>query len=155
MHLFLDALHDFEHVCVISRTLETLGIHRCFVHDPNRLIRTRYGKSRTRRLKKVSAGAFFRVSFERIEEPEELLASWPRRKVATVPDSKATPLPGFRFHPDDLILFGSEGRGIHPELLALCEERVTIPQQSMTQSLNLSVATGIVLFEFLRQEAEP
>jgi len=155
MNVFLDAPRDFGHVCVISRTLEALGIQRCFVHDPNRLIRTRYGKSRTRRLRKVSAGAFFRVSFERIEEPEAFLASWPGRKVATVPDSRATPLPSFRFLPDGLILFGSEGEGISPELLVLCEERVTIPQRGMTQSLNLAVATGIVLFEFLRQETEP
>ena len=155
MDLLLDAPRDFGHVCVISRTLEALGIQKCFVHDPNSLIRTRYGKSRTRRLKNVSAGAFFRVSFERIEEPEAFLASWPGRKVATVPAPGATPLPAFRFHPDDLILFGSEGEGISPELLALCEERVTIPQRGTTQSLNLSVATGIVLFEFLRQEAEP
>ena len=72
-----------------------------------------------------------------------------------MPDSRATPLPSFRFLPDGLILFGSEGEGISPELLVLCEERVTIPQRGMTQSLNLAVATGIVLFEFLRQEAEP
>ena len=151
MKVFLDAPHDFEHVCIISRTLETLGVERCYVYDPNRLIRPSYGKSRTRRIKTVSAGAFFRVAFERIEEPEAFLRTLPNRKVATVPDSNAKPLTTFSFRPDDLLVFGSEGRGIRPELLALCDERVTIPQRGATQSLNLGVATGIVLFEFLRQ----
>lgn len=145
---------DFENVCVISRTLETLGISRCFVHDPNRLIRDRYGKSRTRTLKRVSAGAFFRVSFERVEAPAAFLKALPGRKVAAVPDGRATPLSRFRFLPEDVILFGSEGRGIGRELLDLCDERVTIPRRGVTQSLNLGVANGIVLFEFFRQREE-
>lgn len=151
MKVFLDAPRDFEHVCVISRTMETLGIGRCFVYDPNRLIRTGYGKSRTRRLKTVSAGAFFRVAFERIEEPEAFLRAARSRRVATVVDQSAKPLTRFSFRPDDLLVFGSESHGIRPELLALCDEQVTIPQRGATQSLNLSVATGIVLFEALRQ----
>ena len=113
------------------------------------------GHSRTRALKKVSADSFFHIAFERIEEPGAFLASLSGRKVATVPDQQATPLTEFRFRVDDVVVFGSEGRGISPELLALCGERVTIPQRGVTQSLNLGVATGIILFEFLRQEDAP
>lgn len=153
MNVFLDAPQDFQHVCVISRNLETLGVGRCYVYDPHRLIRAGYGKSRTRRIKAVSAGAFFRVDFERVEEPEAFLRSSPVRKVATVADGSAKPLTHFSFRPDDLLVFGSEAHGIRPELLALCDEKVTIPQRGETRSLNLSVATGIVLFEFLRQTA--
>jgi len=40
-------------------------------------------------------------------------------------------------------------------VLSLCDERVTIPQQGATQSLNLGVAVGIVLFETLRQLETP
>lgn len=151
MNVFLDAPHAFEHVCVISRTLETLGVGLCYVHDPNRLIRASYGKSRTRRIKTVSAGAFFRVAFERVETAEAFLRALPGRKVATVPDQNVEPLTRFSFRPDDLLVFGSEGHGIRPELLALCDERATIPRRGETQSLNLGVATGIILFEFLRQ----
>ena len=155
MPVFLDSPQDFEHVCVIARTLEALGIRCCHVYDPNRLIRARYGKSRTRRLNKVSAGAFFRVDFERVEEPGKFLRSQSGRKVATVPDPDATSLAGFSFLPDDVVVFGSEGSGISPEVLTLCDEYVTIPQQGVTQSLNLGVAVGIVLFETLRQGARP
>jgi tRNA G18 (ribose-2'-O)-methylase SpoU len=93
------------------------------------------------------------VEFERIEEPEAFLAALPGRKVATVPDREATSLTTFAFRPDDVVVFGSEGHGISARILALCDERVTIPQRGTTQSLNLSVAAGIVLFEALRQGA--
>ncbi len=151
MDVLLDSPQDFGNLCLLSRTLEVLGVGRCYVHDPNRLIRPRYGKSRTRQIKTISAGAFFRISFERVEEPEAFLAASPRRTVATVPDPLAKPLPRFAFRADDLVVFGSEGRGIRPEVLALCDERVTIPQRGVTDSLNLAVSVGIVLFEFLRQ----
>jgi tRNA G18 (ribose-2'-O)-methylase SpoU len=61
------------------------------------------------------------------------------------------PLPLFAFRLDDVVVFGSEGRGIRPEMLALCDERVTVPQRGVTGSLNLAVSCGIVLFEFFRQ----
>jgi tRNA(Leu) C34 or U34 (ribose-2'-O)-methylase TrmL len=104
-----------------------LGVKRCYVHDPHRLIRQRYGKSRTRKIKTVSAGAFFRVAFKQVEAPEGFLAALPGRKVAAVPDQYATSLFRFAFRADEVIVFGSEGRGIRPEVLALCDERVTIP----------------------------
>lgn len=151
VNVFLDTPQDFDNVCVVSRVLEVLGVRRCYVYDPNRLIRENYGKSRTRRIKKVSAGAFFRVAFERVEKPEAFFRASTCRRVATVPDQSAEPLTRFAFGPDDLLVFGSEGNGIRPELTALCEERVRIPQRGETQSLNLGVAAGIILFEALRQ----
>ncbi len=151
MDVFLDSPQDFGNLCLLSCTLEVLGVQRCYVHDPNRLIRAHYGKSRTRQINAISAGAFYRVAFERVEDPEAWLTGLASRKVATVPDQRATPLPGFSFHPDDTIVFGAEGGGIRPKVLALCDERVTIPQRGVTESLNLAVSVGIVLFEFFRQ----
>ena len=151
MDVFLDSPQDFGNLCLLSRTLEVFGVKRCYVHDPNRLIRSRYGKSRTRQIKTISAGAFFHVAFKRVEEPEAFLDALPGRKVATVPDQRATPLSRFTFRPDDTIVFGSEGRGIRSEVLAQCDERVTIPQRGATDSLNLAVSVGVVLFEFFRQ----
>ncbi len=101
MNIFLDAPQDFGNLCLIARTLETLGVWRCYVYDPNRLIRDHYGKSRTRRIQKVSAGSFFCIKFERIETPSKFLAVLPSRKVATEPSQQATPLTHFTFQPDD------------------------------------------------------
>jgi TrmH family RNA methyltransferase len=48
------------------------------------------------------------------------------------------------------IAIGSEGRGLSPELLSLCSERVRIPMLPGTQSLNASVAAAIIMWELSR-----
>lgn len=49
------------------------------------------------------------------------------------------------------ILMGSEEDGISPEYLKRADVRVKIPMTGQIQSLNVSVASGIILFEALRQ----
>ena len=63
----------------------------------------------------------------------------------------ATPLPGFTFRPDDILLFGSEPTGAPDHVHAAADERVVIPLKPGARSLNLSVSAGIALFEALRQ----
>jgi len=50
-----------------------------------------------------------------------------------------------------VVVMGSEDKGISEEYLKLCNEQVKIPQKEEIGSLNVSVATGIVLFEVVRQ----
>lgn len=49
------------------------------------------------------------------------------------------------------IVVGSEDQGISPEILRLADELIKIPLQGKIGSLNVSVATGILLFETIRQ----
>ena len=49
------------------------------------------------------------------------------------------------------IIMGSEERGVSGEYLKLCDETVKIPLNGEIESLNVSVATGIVLFEVVKQ----
>jgi 23S rRNA (guanosine2251-2'-O)-methyltransferase len=46
---------------------------------------------------------------------------------------------------------GSEDKGIHPALLKICDEKLKIPMPGEFESLNVSVATGIILFEAMKQ----
>lgn len=57
------------------------------------------------------------------------------------------------FQPGDVLLFGSEGRGLPPEILERYREQTcTIPMPAgKVRSLNLATAVGIVLYEALRQ----
>jgi len=48
-------------------------------------------------------------------------------------------------------LMGSEGRGLHPSLLKLLDDRFIIPQYGSTDSLNVSVSAGLMLYETIRQ----
>ena len=46
---------------------------------------------------------------------------------------------------------GSEGSGIRPRVLKACDYHITIPMSELVESLNVSVATGVILFEAYRQ----
>lgn len=49
------------------------------------------------------------------------------------------------------IVFGNESEGISEEALQFADYRIKIPMVGMVQSLNLSVAAGIILYEAMRQ----
>lgn len=49
------------------------------------------------------------------------------------------------------LLFGNEHDGVSPDTLKMCDGNFTIPMHGMTQSLNISVACAVSLFEGLRQ----
>jgi 23S rRNA (guanosine2251-2'-O)-methyltransferase len=53
------------------------------------------------------------------------------------------------------IVMGSEERGISPALMKICDERFKIPMAGEFESLNVSVATGIILFEGMKQRNFP
>jgi tRNA G18 (ribose-2'-O)-methylase SpoU len=111
------------------------------------LVRRKYGKSYSHRIRTVSAGAYFLIHWNTVEDPIDFLRRYPGRRIAAVPSPEATPIHKIVFHPSDIVIFGSERTGIPPEIQALCELALTIPLTGRTQSLNLSVAVGIVLAE--------
>ncbi len=151
VNVFLHAPQDFRNLCVLARTLEVLGRRECFVFDPWRLVRDRYGKARAREMRVVSAGAFSKIAWQRVEEPEAFLAARTARVVATVADASATELTRFEFERDDLLVFGSESSGLPANIVAGAHRTVTIPSLGETQSLNLAVSLGVILFEAHRQ----
>lgn len=60
-----------------------------------------------------------------------------------------------RFRPGDYLVFGRESKGLPESLLhAHPDQCLTIPQKGV-RSLNLATATGIVLFEAVRQQQVP
>lgn len=50
-----------------------------------------------------------------------------------------------------LLVFGSEAHGLGEDELAIVEQRIRIPMKNDVESLNLAVASGIILFEAKRQ----
>jgi 23S rRNA (guanosine2251-2'-O)-methyltransferase len=49
------------------------------------------------------------------------------------------------------IIMGSEDKGIYPALMKISDEQFSIPMKNNFESLNVSVAAGMILFEALRQ----
>ena len=53
------------------------------------------------------------------------------------------------------IVMGSEGKGLHELTRKRCDFVVSLPTTGPVKSLNVSVATGVVLFEAIRQQLHP
>jgi tRNA G18 (ribose-2'-O)-methylase SpoU len=149
--VFLYAPQDFHNLCLLARTLEVFGQRECHIFDPHRLVRERYGKMRSREMRAVSAGAFEKIHWLGVDKPDQFLADHAGRVVATVAAPNAVSLTEHRFALTDLILFGSERHGLPAHVVAASQAAVTIPVLGETQSLNLAVTLGIVLFERQRQ----
>jgi 23S rRNA (guanosine2251-2'-O)-methyltransferase len=49
------------------------------------------------------------------------------------------------------IVMGSEENGVFPALMKICDEKIKIPMAGKFESFNVSVATGIVLYEMMKQ----
>jgi 23S rRNA (guanosine2251-2'-O)-methyltransferase len=49
------------------------------------------------------------------------------------------------------IVMGSEEKGIYPALMKICDEKIKIPMKGDFESLNVSVATGMILYEVMKQ----
>lgn len=73
----------------------------------------------------------------------------PRTIMATT--KATTSHVSFAFQPDDAIILGPETRGLPDDILGRSPHAVRIPIWGEVRSLNLSTATGILLFEALRQ----
>ena len=52
------------------------------------------------------------------------------------------------------IIMGSEDKGVFPPLMKICDANIKIPMAGDFESLNVSVATGMILYEAMKQRGE-
>jgi len=99
---------------------------------------------------RATMGSIFAVPLLKCDHAQfaGILKTWPGETVGTASDAKldyrrdyATPA---------LLLMGSEGDGLSPEIAGLCRKLVRIPMSGGTESLNVAVATALMLYEIRR-----
>lgn len=73
--------------------------------------------------------------------------------IATDMHKEAVPIWQIDLKVPTAIILGSEGDGINPKLLKMADHIAMIPQANAFDSLNVSVAAGIVLYETMRQRS--
>ena len=59
------------------------------------------------------------------------------------------------FKEPSAIILGSEDKGIQPSLYKLCDHKFMIPMKNDFESLNVSVAAGMILYEVIKQRTLP
>lgn len=102
----------------------------------------------TRQINKTALGAEAIVPFEYAETPPiEHLRQRGYRIVGLEQDARSQSLVGYRAPEKIALLIGEEVEGIAPALRELCDEIVEIPMAGRKESFNVSVATGIALYQ--------
>jgi tRNA (guanosine-2'-O-)-methyltransferase len=85
----------------------------------------------------------------------QLLKARYGRLLAAIPDeSRSIPLQKMDFTTPFALVFGNETVGLSDEMIAACDDSFFIPQYGMAESLNLSVACAVTLYEVLRQRQQ-
>jgi len=141
----LDRVADPGNLGTILRTADAVGACGVILVGPST---DPYDPAALR----ASMGAVFSQRLVRAD-PDEL-AAWKRAAGAFVlGTSDKAPLDyQAAAHPQPLVLLmGSEREGLAPELQTLCDALVSIPMRGRSDSLNLAVATGVMLYELLAQ----
>jgi RNA methyltransferase, TrmH family len=99
-----------------------------------------------------SMGALFTQDLVRASFIE--FTSWKRQfgyPVIGTSDKAAQDYHEFRYPPGLVLLMGSERKGLQEHHLALCDAVVSIPMLGKSDSLNVSVASAVILYEILNQ----
>jgi TrmH family RNA methyltransferase len=96
---------------------------------------------------RATMGSIFGMPLVRMEQADflGLLESWPGESVGT--HLKATETYRRSYKAPTLLVMGSEGRGLSEEASAACSRLVRIPMKGGAESLNVAIATGLMLFE--------
>ncbi|MSP24680.1 MAG: RNA methyltransferase [Myxococcales bacterium] len=143
----LEGLTNHDNVGAIFRNAAALGAD-AVVLDPATC------DPLYRKAIRVSVGAALVVPYARTTSIAALLPLLARHGFATfalTPNEPARDLREIRTArpPKLALVLGSEGPGLLPATLALCTERVRIPQRANFDSLNVATACGIALFELM------
>ena len=144
--LLLDHITDPHNLGAILRTAAATGVHCVVLPDSG-------SAPLNGTTVKTSAGAIFEVPIAKVNHLKDAVFLLQAHDIPLVGlDEKATDIA----YKTDLsgpiaMVMGSEEKGIHPSLLKLLNTCVQLPMVSKVASLNVSVATGLILYEAIRQ----
>jgi 23S rRNA (guanosine2251-2'-O)-methyltransferase len=146
----LDGIEDPRNLGAILRTAECAGASGVFIPE-----RRAAGLNET--VAKASAGAIEYLPVARVTNLSVLIRQLKERNVWVVGTAAgaAASYSDWDWTRPTAIVLGGEGSGLHRLVRENCDQLVSIPVQGRIESLNVSVATGIILYEALRQRSAP
>ena len=144
--LALDSIQDPHNLGAIIRSAVAAGVNGIILPKDR-------SASITGTVIKISAGSVFHIDICRVTN---LVSSFKVLKengiwiFGTTKDASRT-IYDTDFTVPACLVIGSEGKGLRPLVADNCDLRIAIPMKSSLDSLNASVAAGIILFEAVRQ----
>jgi 23S rRNA (guanosine2251-2'-O)-methyltransferase len=142
----LDGVEDPRNLGAVIRTIECVGAHGLFIPE-------RRAAGLTDVVAKTAAGALEHVKVARAGNLTRLIEQLKERNIWTVGTSMEASVEytEWDFTQPSALVLGGEGAGLHRLVRERCDVLVRIPLRGRIESLNVSVAAGIVLYEALRQ----
>lgn len=142
----LDGVTDVRNFGAIARTCECAGVDAIVVSQ------TESAPVNADAIK-TSAGALLNIPVCR-EHNLEYVVNFLKEsgvKIIAASEKATESYTAISYTEPIAIVMGAEDTGISPEIMALCDEKVSIPILGNIQSLNVSVAAGILIYEAVKQ----
>ena len=148
LQVMLDNVHSSQNLSAIIRSADAVGILDIYYS-------TKENES-LRIHKTITQGAHRWTHRYRLNDDYKVAFLKEKKKqgfqvVVTHLEDRAVSFRQIDYTKPTLLVMGNEKDGVSAEIVNLADEVIIIPMQGMVQSLNVSVATGLVLYEAQRQ----
>lgn len=144
--LALDGIQDPGNLGTILRTADSVNLNQI-------IITKNTADPYNPKVVRSTMGAIFRVKIIETDNLVQTLREIKKNKFKVVVTSLDTEDSIYNIdYKKKVIVIGNEANGVSKEVQELADNKVKIPMLGRTESLNASVATGIVLYEYVRQK---
>ncbi len=146
--LILDRIQDPQNLGAIVRSAECAGVSGIIIPDRN-------AAEVNETVMSISSGAVFHIKVARVTNLARAVEYLKRQNVwivGTVPNSE---IPYYEVDYRNVpfaVIIGNEGNGIREGLIKKCDYVVSIPMRGRVNSLNASVAAGVMVFKVLEEK---
>ena len=144
MYLLLDQVQDPGNVGTVIRTAIAAGVNGIFltagsvdVYNPKTVRSAMNGLSLIPIYQNLT-----------MEDVKSLLSDFSLHSYALCPNATAA-YHEVPYERPVVLVFGNEGNGIREEIIELCTQTVTIPMKGNIDSLNLSVAAALTMYQVM------
>ena len=147
--VILDGVEDPRNLGAILRAVECAGADGVFIPE-------RRAVGLTETVAKSSAGAAEYVKVAKVTNLNRLIDELKEHNIWVVGTSgeAGTDYTDWDWRMPCALILGGEGKGLHRLTAEKCDALVKIPMRGRIESLNVSVAAGVILFEAIRQRVQ-
>ena len=150
--VLLHNIRSTHNVGSIFRTSDAAGVSKIYLSGFTSMPTDRFGRAK-KNIAKTALGAQIFVPWEYATSSAKVISRLKRegwKIVGVEQDSHARDYRRFKIKRPTVFIFGNEVRGIPKSVRAQCDALIEIPMRGRKESLNVSVAAGIILFQYLR-----
>ena len=142
----LDGIQDPGNLGTILRTIDSVGLKQVIVSKET-------ADSYNPKVVRSTMGAIFRVKVIESNNLLDTLKNMKKHKYKIMATSLETDNSIYDVdYNKKVIVIGNEANGVEKEILDYADEKIKIPMLGKTESLNASVATAVILYEYVRNK---